>query len=191
MAAEVLSYLDGVEIPPREAPSADPAADAAEVAEALFAAYGEALVGDPRATFTRLADELAALDDTFAPVKGGLGGVLARAVAAAHPAEVDWAGVVALAPAGADFAPLLRLAAGRAWDLPAGRAAFERLLALGPADVAPLLDDPDVSPRVRRLALAGLCRTRAQAPADVLGLVLYQRYCLWLRRRAYAALAAG
>jgi hypothetical protein len=189
MAAEVLSYLDGVDVPPREAPSADPAADAAEVAEALVGAYGEALAREPQATYPRLCDDLAGLDETFAPARAVLPDVLARAAAEARATEVDWAGIVAVAPPAC--APLLRLAAGRAWDLPAGRAAFERLLALGPAEAAPLIDDPDVAPRVRRLALAGLCRTRRQAPGDVLGLILYQRYCLWLRRRAYAALAAA
>jgi hypothetical protein len=191
MAAEVLSVLDGVDVAPRETPSADPAADTAEVAEALLSAYGEALARSPQAVFPRLAEELAALDDTFAPAKGVLPGVLARAVAAAPATEVDWTGVVALAPPGAASAPLLRLAAGRAWDLPAGRAAFDRLLALGPAEVAPMLDDRDVAPRVRRLALAGLCRARQRPHGDPLGVVLYQRYCLWLSQRGHATLASA
>jgi hypothetical protein len=269
LAAEVLSYLEGVDFPPRETPSADPAADAAEVGDGLFSAYGEALAKDPRATFADLADELSRLDESFAPARAGLYDLLARAAAATEPgtrrarmvadfqgaaqaitardpqaarriaaaalragalaylsarqwralapplfetsdpegdakpdgapwpsalralsqaptAAVDWAAILAVTPPGAAAAPLLRLAAARAGNEAAGRSALDRLLTLGPEAVAALVDDPGAPSRARRLALARLCKARTRPRNGVLDLVLYQRYCLWLRGRARA-----
>jgi hypothetical protein len=259
LAAEVVAYLDGVEFPPRDALSVDPAADAAEVGARLFESFGEALAGDARATFARLAEELRALDASFAPARAGLFDLLAlaatsapqgppraqligdfqagaaalvaddplalpriaaaavradavaflapdqwrslapalfepalwpsvlRSLASAPPAPVAWGAILAVAPAGAAAAPLLRLAAARAWDDPAGQAAFERLMALGHDAVTALLDDPHVPARVRGLALARLCRARARPRAGLVAVVAYQRYCLWLHRQAHAA----
>ncbi len=266
LAVEVLSFLDGVDIPPRDAPSAHPKADAAEVAEALFAVHGEDLAREPQATFARLADDIATLDRTFAPARLGLYDLLARAAAAvaggqaragliadfqagaravvagdaaapgriaavaveaqavaffsadqwaslgpsllqapgralappviealatAPAARVAWGAILAIAPDGPASAPLLRLAAARAWGQPAGQAAFERLLALGPAQASAFVEDPGLAPDVRRQALAALCRARKRPIRDMPGLVAYQRYCLWLRDRARAAPAVG
>jgi hypothetical protein len=109
LADEVAAYLEGVDFPPRETPSQDPAADAAEVGRRLFERYGDEIARDARATFERLATELALLHESFAPARQGLFDLL-RLAASAAPRGVARARVVADFQAGA--APLIASSPG-------------------------------------------------------------------------------
>jgi hypothetical protein len=167
---------------------------ARKVAAAALSAKALAFLSDDQ--WRRLAPALFGTPDPrgASASPGAIWPSALHALARAPAREVNWETIVEVTPPGQSAAPLLRLAAARAWDRQAGQTAFDRLSALGRDAVVAFVDEPGLAPRARREALARLIRSRKPRPGSLagsLGHVAYQRHCLWLRDRARAALTSG